>query len=324
MAQEKTSKCQKRKKFQKTEKIGKKKQEEKIMRNKFAKLGQKVIATLLATALVVGGTGCGKTGSAEKKDEVKTIHAVTGGNPAPYVTVDEEGNYSGYDIEVLKAVFDKLPQYKLDLQTAEFDAIFTGLTAGNYDLAVNNFSYREERAESYYFSYPYDEITYVFVQRKGDKPLTSLQDAADRGYKIESNAGGNVTNAIEQWNKENPDSQIEIIYSEADLSVWFEHIEDKTADFRIDDLPIYKNYVDEFKFEGLQKTELTAEETAKISTALDAYFLFAKNDEGKALREDINKAIKELKEDGTLLKLSKKYFDADQVPDAEKFEKTIN
>lgn len=153
----------------------------------------KIITGALIISLTLGFAGCGK--AATNDDGVKTIHAVTGGSPAPYITVDENGNYSGYDIEVLNAVFEKLPQYKLDLQTADFDAIFTGLTAGNYELAVNNFSYREERAETYYFSFPYDEITYVFVQRAGDEPLTSLKDAADRGYKIESNAGGNVTNA---------------------------------------------------------------------------------------------------------------------------------
>lgn len=284
-------------------------------------LGKNVIVMIITVILLIGATGCGKS---EEVSDVTTIHAVTGGSPAPYIIVDENNNYSGYDIEVLNAVFDKLPQYELDLQTTEFEAIFSGLTAGNYQLAVNNFSYREERAETYYFSYPYDEITYVFVQRKDDEPLTSLKDAAERGYKIESNAGGNVTNAIEQWNEENPDLQIEIIYSDANLNVWFEHIEDSVADFRIDDLPIYNSYVTEFGFENLQKTVLTDEETAKISTALDAYFLFPKTKEGEALRADINKALKEVKDDGTLLKLSQKYFGADQVPDDSKFEKTIN
>ncbi len=285
------------------------------------KLGKNVIVTIMTAILLIGATGCGKS---DEGSAVTTIHAVTGGSPAPYIIVDENNNYSGYDIEVLNAVFDKLPQYELDLQTTEFEAIFSGLTAGNYQLAVNNFSYREERAETYYFSYPYDEITYVFVQRKDDEPLTSLKDAAERGYKIESNAGGNVTNAIEQWNEENPDLQIEIIYSDANLNVWFEHIEDNVADFRIDDLPIYNSYVEEFGFENLQKTVLTDEETAKISTALDAYFLFPKTEEGDALRTDINKALKEVKEDGTLLKLSQKYFGSDQVPDDSKFDKTIN
>jgi polar amino acid transport system substrate-binding protein len=294
-------------------------------------------ATLAATSVTACGSGSSNTSAdaagnsndnaneaTENSGDVTVINAVTGGSPKPYISVEEDGSYSGYDIEVLQAVFDRLPQYSLNLQTAEFDAIFSGLTAGNYQIAVNNFSYNEKRAESYYYSFPYDEIKYVFVQRADDEPLTSLQDAADRGYKIEAGAGVNVTNAIEKWNEENPDSQIEIIYTEADLSVVFEHIQDGTSDFRVDDLPIYNNYIEEFGFDGLQKSELSAEETAKFSTALDAYFLFPLNDEGAALREDVNKVLKELQADGTLEELSQKYFGADQVPSAEKFETPIN
>ena len=310
------------------------------MKQNFVK---RITAGILTGVLAIGRTACGgdsntatsgnensttdsniEAAKSADNGDVTVINAVTGGSPKPYISVEEDGSYSGYDIEVLQAVFDKLPQYSLNLQTAEFDAIFSGLTAGNYQIAVNNFSYNEKRAESYYYSYPYDEIKYVFVQRADDKPLTSLQDAADREYKIEAGAGVNVTNAIEKWNEENPDSQIEIIYTEADLSVVFEHIQDGTSDFRVDDLPIYNSYIEEFGFDGLQKTELSEEETAKFSTALDAYFLFPLNDEGKALREDVNQALKELYEDGTLEELSQKYFGANQVPSADKFETPIN
>lgn len=301
-------------------------------------LVKKLTAGILTGALAISVTACGGNSAdtnkastnadvsaeTENSGDVTVINAVTGGSPKPYISVEEDGSYSGYDIEVLQAVFDRLPQYSLNLQTAEFDAIFSGLTAGNYQIAVNNFSYNEKRAESYYYSFPYDEIKYVFVQRADDEPLTSLQDAADRGYKIEAGAGVNVTNAIEKWNEENPESQIEIIYTEADLSVVFEHIQDGTSDFRVDDLPIYNSYIEEFGFDGLQKTELSADETAKFSTALDAYFLFPLNDEGAALREDVNKVLKELQEDGTLGELSQKYFGADQVPSADKFETPIN
>ena len=191
-------------------------------------LVKKLTAGILTGALAISVTACGGNSAdtnnastnadvsaeTENSGDVTVINAVTGGSPKPYISVEEDGSYSGYDIEVLQAVFDRLPQYSLNLQTAEFDAIFSGLTAGNYQIAVNNFSYNEKRAESYYYSFPYDE------------PLTSLQDAADRGYKIEAGAGVNVTNAIEKWNEENPESQIEIIYTEADLSVVFEHIQD--------------------------------------------------------------------------------------------------
>lgn len=293
---------------------------------------KRIITGTLVGTLALGLTACGSTSSTSSSSDSSTagsgdvtvINAVTGGTPKPYITIDEDNNYSGYDIEVLKAVFEKLPQYELNLQTADFTSLFSGLQAGNYQLAVNNFSYNDDRAESYYFSYPYDEIKYVFIQRKGDEPLTSLQDAADRGYKIEAGAGVNVTNAIEKWNEENPDSQIEIIYTEQDQSVTFEHIQDGTSDFRIDDLPIYQSYQEEFGFDGLEYTELSEEETAKISTALDAYFLFPKDENGKALRDEVNEALKELREDGTLEKLSEEFFGANQVPSADKFEETIN
>lgn len=254
---------------------------------------------------------------------VTTITAVTSGSPNPYITVDEDGSYTGYDIEVLKAVFEELPQYELEIVTAEFDGIFSGLTAGNYQIAVNNISYTDERAESYYYSYPYDTIRYVFVQRSDDEPLESLQDAADRGYTIESNASGNVTAAIEEWNEQNPDSQIEIIYSESDLNVWFEHIEDGAADFRIDDLPIYNAYIEEYGFD-LQGTLLSEDDTTRIATALDSYFLFAKDEDGAALREEVNEVLKELAEDGTLLELSEEYLGGDQVPDLDKYGETVN
>lgn len=176
---------------------------------------KKITAGILTGALAISVTACGGNSAdtnnastnadvsaeTENSGDVTVINAVTGGSPKPYISVEKDGSYSGYDIEVLQAVFDRLPQYSLNLQTAEFDAIFSGLTAGNYQIAVNNFSYNEKRAESYYYSFPYDEIKYVFVQRADDEPLTSLQDAADRGYKIEAGAGVNVTNAIENGMK---------------------------------------------------------------------------------------------------------------------------
>lgn len=284
---------------------------------------KKAAAAALALTLAFGTIGCGKEESADK-DGVTVIHAVTAGTTAPYTTLLEDGTFTGYDIEVLYAVFDRLPQYELDLQVSDREGIFSGLTAGNYQLAVNNYSYTAERAESYYYSFPYDEITYVYVQRAGDTPLTSFQDAADRGYKIEVGATNNVTAALEKWNEENPDSQIELIYSDAANVVWFEHIEDGVSDFRIDDLPIYNANIKEYGFENLQSTELSEEEIARISTALDAYFLLPKTEEGAALREDINAVLKELQEDGTLLELSEKYFGGDQVPDASKFVTPIN
>ena len=127
----------------------------------------------------------GATGNAD--GDVTVIKAVTKGSPAPYVTIDENNQPAGSDIEIIKAVFERLPQYELQISLAD-DAL-TGIISGQYDIGVNNYGYREERADSYYFSYPYKTGYDVYIQRADDKPLEGLKDLADRGYKVEVGAG---------------------------------------------------------------------------------------------------------------------------------------
>ena len=148
-------------------------------------LVKKLTAGILTGALAISVTACGGNSAdtnnastnadvsaeTENSGDVTVINAVTGGSPKPYISVEEDGSYSGYDIEVLQAVFDRLPRYSLNLQTAEFDAIFSGLTAGNYQIAVNNFSYNEKRAESYYYSFREQMMNHSLLYRM---PLTEV------------------------------------------------------------------------------------------------------------------------------------------------------
>lgn len=114
------------------------------------------------------------------------IKAVTSGTLAPYFYVNDDSELTGVDIDIVKEVFNRLPQYELKIEQA--DAL-QGVLSGQYDIAVNNYGYTDERAESYYFSLPYKTSFNEYIQRTGDEPLTSLIDLADRGYKIELSAG---------------------------------------------------------------------------------------------------------------------------------------
>lgn len=309
----------------------------------------KVITTaLLAAALTVSLAGCGSStsdtdsetagtsaessaetdtsseGSAAETDTGTTvIYVGTAGSPAPYVTTDDNNELTGYDIEVLREVFNRLPQYELEFQTTEFASVLTGLSAGNFQMAVNNWGYTEERAENYYYSYPYDAKPYNFVQRSDDEPLTSLEDAANRGYTIECFTGQIATVAIENWNEEHPDNQINVVYTEAELAAVYEHIVDGASDFRIEDAPAYNLLVDSYGFD-LQGTQMSDEEMDRISSTLSSYFLFPKTEEGAALREEVNTVLKEMYEDGTLTEYQEKYLGIDYLPDAEEYESTLN
>ncbi len=293
----------------------------------------KAIAAGLTAVLLAGGIlgGCGSdnTGStagqadtSAASGDTKVVKAVTGGSLAPYMYVDDNDELTGVDIDILKEVFNRLPQYDLQIEIA--DAL-QGVLSGQYDIAVNNYGYTEERAESYYFSYPYKTTYNVYIQRPDDEPLTSLQDIADRGYKIELEAGGLTANALEQWNEENPDHQIDIVYIETNFQVKFEHIVDGTTDLAIDDGPILDTLLEKFGLEGkLVGNDIDDATQDFLFPHNNTYFLFGKNEEGAALREDVDKVLKEMKEDGTLEKITTGYFGKDTSPKDEYFEETIN
>lgn len=285
-----------------------------------AKNVKRTVTTVLAAALAVTvAAPWAQTGSTAAED-VTVIKAATGGSPKPYITVDEDDQLTGYDIEVLKAAFDLLPEYELQLEVTDFTSVFTGLTAGNYQIGVNNFSYNPERAENYLYSVPYDEISYVFVYKKGADPITSFAEAA--GKKFENGAGVSVTNAVEQWNEKNPDQTIDITYSDADTAVWLQHVEDGSIDFSIIDGPMYTAYVDEYGFD-LEQAPIPEDEAKLISDNLYSYFILPKDQ--SELRDKLDDAILQLKKDGTLKELSEKFFGGvDQSPSEDVLQTPLN
>lgn len=251
------------------------------------------------------------------------ITIATKGSPAPYMVVDENNNIGGSDIDIVKAVFERLPQYEIEIVKA--DDPLTGLTSGLYDLAVNNYGWREERGEVYYYSFPYKVGYNVFIQRTGDEPIKDLKDLADRGYKTEVAAGSLKAVALEKWNEQNPDHKINLVYSEADFQAKFNNIVDGKTDVAIDDGPILDTLIDRFGLSDKLVGNPLSEETEQfLSQHNGSYFLFAKDDKGAALREEVNKVIKELKADGTLAKILTGYFGKDTSPSDSQYEKTLN
>ena len=205
----------------------------------------KKLASILAVTLAAGvlATGCGSSSESASKDSSSdsgktVIKAATGANAKPYVYVGDDDKPAGYDVDVLNAVFDKLPDYELEYEVTDFGSVLSGLNSGNYQIGVNNFSYNEDRGASYLYSYPYDKISYVFVTKKGGKAIKSFEDAA--GLSFEGGTGISVSNAVEAWNEKNPDKAINITYSDADTSVFLQHVADGSQDFTIIDLAMYK------------------------------------------------------------------------------------
>ena len=286
----------------------------------------KKLASILAVTLAAGvlATGCGSSsGSASKdssSDSGKTvIKAATGANAKPYVYVGDDDKPAGYDVDVLNAVFDKLPDYELEYEVTDFGSVLSGLNSGNYQIGVNNFSYNEDRGASYLYSYPYDKISYVFVTKKGGKEIKSFEDAA--GLSFEGGTGISVSNAVEAWNEKNPDKKIDITYTDADTAITLQHIEDGTTDLAIIDVAMYNAYQKEYNYDVVAN-QISDDDAKAIADNSYAYYIFPKDQE--ELRDKVDEQLKELKKDGTLTELSQKYFGQDTAPEDDQFEKTPN
>ena len=93
----------------------------------------------------------------------------------------------------------------------------------------------------------------------------------------------------------------------------------------IDDGPLIDNLLPNFGLEGKLVANAIDEETEDfLFPQNNTYFLFGKNEKGAALREDVNKVLKEMKDDGTLAQITEKYLGKDTSPDEKYFEETIN
>lgn len=311
----------------------------KIIRNK---IGNRAFAALLAGLLLLAGlVGCGSgeteadgesatsdagaasNGSEDAGEEVTKITAATGGIPAPFITVDENNEISGSDTEILRAVFDRLPQYELEI--IKTDDPLTGLTSGLYDIAFNNYNWVDERGELYYFSLPYNTVYQAFLQRADDDPLTGLQDLVDRESVVAVSAGYNQATTLERWNKENPDKPIHLQYVDTDYQIITQNIIDGKADAYIASGPVLEWLIEEFGLEDeLVVNTIDSEGQEFLSPHNNTYFLFPKDEVGAALREEVDQVLLELKKEGTLSEILTRYLGTDTSPNEEDMKETLN
>lgn len=126
-------------------------------------------------------------------------------------------------------------------------------------------------------------------------------------------AGSNYAQILEKWNADNQDKSpitINYVSNGTGLSNRLQNIENKKTDFILYDA-ISAQFV--VKDQGFKVNVNKVSDT--IGTKNDGleYFVFAKDKEGKVLQNFVNKRLDSLQKNGTLKKLSQKYFGGDFV-----------
>lgn len=275
--------------------------------NRFARTTL-VLGTLAAVAM--GATGCA---AAEKPaeaagPEAQQLLVATGASPRPFTFLDENDELTGYDIEILKLVDEKLDDVEFEFQVAEFPALFAGLDSGRFNIVANNLSATDERREKYDFSDPYIEAQFGVAVAEGSslEGATTLDELA--GKRTFGEPGLNFTKILEAFNEANPDRKIEIQYSELDLQSQYKQLATGGVDFIFSDKVVYTGYASGLPttFSQLDGDKLVDDFGTNL---FSAYAVSKQTPNVDAVVKKINGALTELREDGTLTKLSEEFFD---------------
>lgn len=281
------------------------------MKNRIAKAVSGILTIALAGALLAGCQTAGGSSKEEQSSgggEKTKITIATSGSPAPFSYVDEDDNITGYDVEVIKAVFERLPQYEYDIELADFAAIFSGLDSDKYQVGVNNFSYNEERAEKYIYTTSHFKNSYVIAVKSDNDDINTFEDLLGKTTQVDPDT--TYATALQSYNEEHPDNPIDVSYSDEALPYVLQRVESGEYDFQLIDEPMFNVYLEEYGFD-LKGVKLSEEEMNLITTPY-SYILVSKGNE--QLAEEINGVLAELVEDGTIKEISEQFFKADFTP----------
>lgn len=267
-----------------------------------ARFKKQFIFTGIASAFLLAACG-----SAEATDEeatanpdAETIIVGTGNAYQPFVYLDENEDLQGYDIEVLRAVDEKLDQYDFEYESMDFKNILTSLSADKVQLAAHNYAYNDERGAKYlYGEEAYNNYAHhIVADESTGQVYQSLDDL--KGKKVFASPASEVANILETYNAENDDA-IEIVYSEVNGELLVSGLQNGTADAAI----LTKFDVDKYN----EQFDINLQASDEPLKTAGIYYVFQQGDE--ELQTAVDGAIKELREEGTLSDLSIEILGAD-------------
>lgn len=262
-------------------------------------------SSLAALGLVAAGVLAACSGGAKKEAAAskKEIIVATNATPKPF-NYEENGELTGYEIEVVRAIFKDSDKYDVKFEKTEWSGVFAGLDADRYNMAVSNISYTKERAEKYLYAAPTAKNPNVLVVKKDDPSIKSLDNIGGKSTEVVQ--GTTSAKQLEDYNKQHSDNPTVLKYTKADFQQIMGRLSDGQFDYKIFDKIGVETVIKDQGLDNLKVIELPSDQQPYV------YPLLAKGQD--ELKSFVDKRIQELYKDGTLEKLSKQFFGDTYLP----------
>ena len=153
-----------------------------------------VVAVVAALSLSIILAGCttvdmSKAGPEEIKEYGKLVVATSPDFP-PFESLDKAGNVIGWDIDVAKALAEKLG-VELEIQKMEFDAVLSSVAAGKVHIGMAGISNTAKRDESVDFSLNVFDSSQMIIVRTDNTSINGPMDLAGKTVAVQAGTIGN-------------------------------------------------------------------------------------------------------------------------------------
>lgn len=244
---------------------------------------------LIATA-ILGAAVSTTVANAEGK---KVLNVGCEGAFAPFTYIDNDGNITGFDIDLIKVIGEDLG-YEVKINVLPFDGLIPSLKLGNIDLIISGFTISEERAKQVDFSDPYYlcGMSYV-IEKKNAKKYDSYEKLD--GHNICTQLAATGTNFTQKFLTKSKDKIFNSppeTYIELGNGACVAAIHDKP----VNDFFLTKDTSGKFT-------------SIEIKKHIDKeYYGIAVQKGNQKLLKEINRGLKEVAENGKFEKVSKDWF----------------
>ena len=223
-----------------------------------------------------------------------TINIGTEGTYPPFSYHDVSGKLTGYDVEVSRAVADKLG-VSVEFKETQWDAMLAGLDSKRFDMVANQVSLTTpERKAKYDKAMAYSWSGAVVLAPTGDNRYSSWESL--KGLRTAQSLSSNYGELAERY-------QAEIVPVDG-MAQAVQLVKQDRADFTMNDNLAVLDYLKNFPDSGLE-----IKLTAPASELRGSGLILRKGDD--AVVAKIDEAMSALQKDGTLTKLSQQFFGAD-------------
>lgn len=267
---------------------------------------KKKLFSLVAAIAILSSfmmVGCSSKEEAKEdaapKEEV-VIKAGTEGTMFPWTYMEGE-KVVGLEADMAEEIGKRIGK-KIELEPIEWSGLFGSLDSNRIDTVANIVTVNDERKEKYEFSETYIYNPMVLAT-KSDSDIDSLEDLDGKSIVVE--AGSSDEQVVADLEKK-LGIKMEHVYYEG---ISIQDVVNGRVDLWIGGKPSINVQIKEgydLKIIG---------ETGDYQ---EYAYPFVKGEEGSKLAEEFNKALNEMREDGTLSKISEKWLEMDVTKKPEK------